>query len=132
MGSLNSIWVLPPIQEVLRMYGEIPPERGLWTRMRCLWHDDTRASAAYSVEFNAFGCLGCGMRGNSLTLVMKAEGCTGAQARRIFEQEGIGGGSLRVRSMSDNRKSSSALFGITRDQYSGRTKVSIGLCGYAS
>ncbi|MDE2468016.1 MAG: hypothetical protein KGL35_04570, partial [Bradyrhizobium sp.] len=71
----------PPISEVLEHYGfEIPPVRGQWTRIRCRFHDDRVASAAFSVDLNGFSCLACGVKGSALTLIMDREGCSHSKA----------------------------------------------------
>lgn len=127
--SYSQSWT---IQEVLRLYGPIPEPRSGWTRMKCFWHDDTTASAAYSVEENAFGCLACGMKGHPITLVMNAEGLTSyAKAVEWLRENAPGSGSRNVSPPASEQHGSSSLFGVARDSWTGRKKVSLGLCGTA-
>lgn len=64
------------LYEVLTHYGASGvPDSGGWRSVCCPFHSDSRASARVSISDGAFFCHGCGIGGDSISLVMKAENC---------------------------------------------------------
>ena len=47
---------------------------GEWKRTRCPFHDDRSPSASVNLDVNAFKCWGCGITGDTITLLMELEG----------------------------------------------------------
>ena len=45
-----------------------------WRKMKCPFHIDTHASAAVNFDKNAFVCHGCGVKGDTFSLIMYKEG----------------------------------------------------------
>lgn len=63
------------IASVLRYYGaDDVPEGYRWRGIRCPFHHDTRASGRVNTELGAFACLGCGVKGDAISLIMQREG----------------------------------------------------------
>lgn len=44
-----------------------------WRKMKCPFHDDSHASAAVNYDKNAFVCHGCGVKGDTFSLIMDRE-----------------------------------------------------------
>lgn len=70
-----------PVRLVLEHYGAVlPPPKHGWIRHLCCFHEEKKPSAAHNIALNGFNCLGCGMTGNGITLIMKHEGVKYAEA----------------------------------------------------
>lgn len=75
------------IRTVLSYYGaNVPPHDGGWRSIRCPFHSDGNASAGYSTDAGAFNCLGCGIRGNCISLIMEVEKIDFTAALRKYEE----------------------------------------------
>src|SRR5688572_27225452 len=83
------------IVRVLEYYGSTEAhqanDRSGWVSIRCPWHSDRVSSAGLNASIGAFNCLGCGIKGDSLSLIMKVETCDFPSALRRYEE--IVGGS---------------------------------------
>lgn len=77
-----------PIGPVLAHYGarSVPQGRLGWTKMRCPFHDDRHASATVNTELNAFACFGCGIKGDTYTIIMEQEGVEYREALTLAEE----------------------------------------------
>ena len=65
----------PSIEEYLNYIGaDAPPISSGWRKMKCPFHIDTHASAAVNYDKNAFVCHGCGVKGDTYSLIMYKEG----------------------------------------------------------
>jgi hypothetical protein len=65
----------PSIEEYLNYIGADTPAMGSgWRKMKCPFHIDTHASAAVNYDKNAFVCHGCGVKGDTYSLIMYKEG----------------------------------------------------------
>ena len=65
----------PSIEEYLHYIGATVPATGSgWRKMKCPFHDDSHASAAVNFDNNAFICHGCGVKGDTFSLIMYKEG----------------------------------------------------------
>ena len=65
---------------------EPPPDNGReWVRILCPFHPDSVQSAAISYDRDAFNCLGCGVKGNPVTLIATQKGINYSSAKRIAE-----------------------------------------------
>lgn len=73
-----------PVRLVLQHYGaELPPPKNGWIRHLCCFHDERKPSAAHNIALNGFNCLGCGVTGNGITLIMHQEGVSYAKASEL-------------------------------------------------
>jgi DNA primase len=64
----------PSIEEYLNYIGAATPAMGSgWRKMKCPFHDDSHASAAVNYDKNAFVCHGCGIKGDTYSLIMDRE-----------------------------------------------------------
>ena len=65
----------PSIEEYLQFIGANTPAIGSgWRKMKCPFHTDSHASAAVNYDLNAFICHGCGVKGDTFSLIMYKEG----------------------------------------------------------
>ena len=65
----------PSIEEYLNYISATVPAMGSgWRKMKCPFHDDSHASAAVNYDKNAFICHGCGVKGDTYSLIMHKEG----------------------------------------------------------
>jgi len=65
----------PKIEEYLHYIGATVPAMGSgWRKMKCPFHHDSHASAAVNFDKNAFICHGCGVKGDTFSLIMYKEG----------------------------------------------------------
>jgi DNA primase len=65
----------PSIEEYLNYIGaDIPAVNSGWRKMKCPFHGDAHASAAVNYDKNAFVCHGCGVKGDTYSLIMYKEG----------------------------------------------------------
>lgn len=65
----------PKIEEYLHYIGATVPAMGSgWRKMKCPFHHDSHASAAVNFDKDAFICHGCGVKGDTFSLIMYKEG----------------------------------------------------------
>ena len=78
-----------PIAEVLAILTDssIPTGYG-WVRMHCPFHSDRVMSASVNHQLNAFVCYGCGVKGNSYSLLRSQQRLTHSET---LERLGRGG-----------------------------------------
>lgn len=76
------------IERVLLHYGSdgVFSGGGLWSRCRCPFHDDRTPSASCDVARGIFVCHDCGIKGNSLSVIMKVEQVDFSSAVRKYEE----------------------------------------------
>lgn len=75
-----------PIEGVLFKYGiDFDPNRGGNQKVKCVFHEDTVASASVNLTKGLFNCYGCGVAGDAITLVMLKEGLDYRRAVAIAE-----------------------------------------------
>ena len=66
---------------------EPPPDNGkTWVKTICPFHPDTVASAAVNYRANAFNCLGCGVKGDAVKLLIDQKGIRYAEAVKLAAQ----------------------------------------------
>lgn len=66
---------------------EPPEDNGReWVRTCCPFHAEERPSAAVSYEHQAFNCMACGVKGNSVTLIQHLEEVSYSEAKRIAQE----------------------------------------------
>jgi DNA primase len=89
-----------------------PPEDNgrTWVHVLCPFHGDSIKSAAISYKLDAFNCLGCGIKGNPVTLIAKQKGISYSSAKQIAE--GLPAGSHQAVPRKPRRKPSSRVFEI--------------------
>ena len=81
----------PSIEEYLTYIGAAVPAMGSgWRKMKCPFHDDSHASAAVNYDINAFICHGCGVKGDTYSLIMYKEGGDYREAIKFFNDGQIG------------------------------------------
>ena len=94
----------PSIEEYLNYIGaEIPARGSGWRKMKCCFHIDTHASAAINFDKNAFVCHGCGVKGDTYSLIMYKEGINFSEAKQ-FAEKFSSSGNTEIRSQ-DRRRS---------------------------
>ena len=77
----------PSIEEYLNYLGaEIPARGSGWRKMKCCFHIDSHASAAVNYDKNAFVCHGCGVKGDTYSLIMEKEGMNFSEAKQFAEK----------------------------------------------
>jgi DNA primase len=77
----------PSIEEYLNYIGADTPARGSgWRKMKCCFHIDSHASAAVNYDKNAFVCHGCGVKGDTYSLIMYKEGGDYREAVKFAEE----------------------------------------------
>ncbi len=107
------------IKSVLEHYGATVQERHGWVKLRCPFHDDGHASATVNFEENAFNCFGCGVKGDTYSIIMEHEGIGFREAIKIAE--GITGQSstaLRASGAKSRSVSRNERDNLTRRSYS--------------
>jgi DNA primase len=107
------------IQSVLEHYGATVRDREGWAKLRCPFHDDGHASATVNVEENAFNCFGCGVKGDTYSIIMEQERVGFREAVKIAE--GITGKSsttLRASGAKSRSVSRNERDNLTRRAYS--------------
>lgn len=87
---------------VLTHYGADDPMDTLgWRSIKCPFHADSHASARYcsSDDVNAFICMACGIKGDSIAIVQEQEGLDFKESVKFIEElsgeelpQGNGGG----------------------------------------
>ena len=88
----------PSIEEYLNYIGATVPAMGSgWRKMKCPFHIDSHASAAVNYDKNAFVCHGCGVKGDTYSLIMYKEGVNYREALK-FAEEFLITGNTEVRS----------------------------------
>ena len=76
----------PSIEEYLRYIGaDVPALGNGWRKMRCPFHLDSHASAAVNFDKNAFICHGCGVKGDTYSLIMHHERINYSEALKFAE-----------------------------------------------
>ena len=94
----------PSIEEYLNYIGADTPARSSgWRKMKCCFHIDTHASAAVNFDKNAFVCHGCGVKGDTYSLIMYKEGGDYREALK-FAEEFLTTGNTEVRSQDKSRR----------------------------
>jgi DNA primase len=94
----------PSIEEYLNYIGAAVPSMGSgWRKMKCPFHSDSHASAAVNYDKNAFVCHGCGVKGDTYSLIMYKEGINFSEAKQFAEKFSSSGNS-EIR--SEDRKRS--------------------------
>ena len=77
----------PKIEEYLHYIGATVPAMGSgWRKMKCCFHIDSHASAAVNYDKNAFVCHGCGVKGDTYSLIMYKEGGVYREADNFAEK----------------------------------------------
>ena len=77
----------PSIEEYLNYIGaDTPPIGSGWRKMKCCFHIDSHASAAVNYDKNAFVCHGCGVKGDTYSLIMEREGMNFSEAKQFAEK----------------------------------------------
>lgn len=77
----------PRIEEYLNYIGaDTPPVGSGWRKMKCCFHLDSHASAAVNYDKNAFVCHGCGVKGDTYSLIMYKEGMDFSEAKQFAEK----------------------------------------------
>jgi DNA primase len=77
----------PSIEEYLNYIGADVPAMGSgWRKMKCPFHHDSHASAAVNYDKNAFVCHGCGVKGDTYSLIMYKEGVNFSEAKQFAEK----------------------------------------------
>ena len=88
----------PSIEEYLHYIGADVPAKGSgWRKMKCCFHIDSHASAAVNYDRNAFVCHGCGVKGDTYSLIMYKEGIDFSEAKQ-FAETVLASGNATVRS----------------------------------
>jgi DNA primase len=94
----------PSIEEYLNYIGAAVPSMGSgWRKMKCPFHIDTHASAAVNYDKNAFVCHGCGVKGDTYSLIMYKEGGDYRAALK-FAEEFLTTGNTEVRQQDRSSK----------------------------
>ena len=84
----------PSIEEYLNYIGaEIPARGSGWRKMKCCFHLDSHASAAVNYDKNAFVCHGCGVKGDTYSLIMERERLNFSEAKQFAEKFSTAGNS---------------------------------------
>jgi DNA primase len=93
----------PSIEEYLNYIGaDVPSVGSGWRKMKCCFHIDTHASAAVNFDKNAFVCHGCGVKGDTYSLIMHKEGIDFSEAKQ-FAEKFSATGNTEVRSQDRKR-----------------------------
>lgn len=93
----------PSVEDYLHYIGADVPARGSgWRKMKCCFHIDTHASAAVNFDKNAFVCHGCGVKGDTYSLIMHKEGLDFSEAKQFAEKFSTAG-NTEVRSRDTTR-----------------------------
>jgi DNA primase len=84
----------PSIEEYLNYIGaELPAKGSGWRKMKCCFHLDSHASAAVNYDKNAFVCHGCGVKGDTYSLIMERERMNFSEAKQFAEKFSTAGDS---------------------------------------
>ena len=77
----------PSVEDYLHYIGADVPAKGSgWRKMKCCFHLDSHASAAVNFDKNAFVCHGCGVKGDTYSLIMQREGMNFSEAKQFAEK----------------------------------------------
>ena len=94
----------PDIGEYLHYIGATVPAMGSgWRKMKCPFHIDSHASAAVNFDKNAFICHGCGVKGDTYSLIMYKEGGDYREALK-FAASVLTSGNTEIRSQDKSRR----------------------------
>ncbi|QBP29087.1 DNA primase [Mycobacterium phage Scorpia] len=77
------------VRLIKRYYPDWEPPKvsaSRWQSCLCPFHGDEQPSASISVQYNAFNCFVCGVKGDLIKLIREREGVTFAEAKRIAEE----------------------------------------------
>jgi len=72
----------PPLSDVLARYGAEP--RKPVCVIRCVLHEDTRPSMSVNCNSGLWHCFSCDEGGDSWSLIMRKEGCTFPEAKKLM------------------------------------------------
>lgn len=87
----------PDIGEYLNHIGAAVPSVGSgWRKMKCPFHDDSHASAAVNFDIDGFICHGCGVKGDTFSIIMYKEGCDYREALK-FAATVLASGNAEIR-----------------------------------
>lgn len=76
-----------PIEGVLDKYGvEYNPDKDRNQQVRCVFHDDSHASASVNLGSGVFNCFTCSVAGDAIELLMSQEGIEFREAKRQAEE----------------------------------------------
>ena len=94
----------PSIEDYLNYIGAELPARGSgWRKMKCCFHLDSHASAAVNYDKNAFVCHGCGVKGDTYSLIMERERINFSEAKQ-FAEKFFTSGDSEIRSSDRKRE----------------------------
>ena len=94
----------PSIEEYLNYIGATLPAMGSgWRKMKCPFHIDSHATAAVNYDKNAFICHGCGVKGDTYSLIMYKEGGNYREALK-FAASVLTTGNTEIREQDRTRK----------------------------
>ena len=94
----------PEIGEYLHYIGATVPAMGSgWRKMKCPFHIDSHASAAVNFDKNAFICHGCGVKGDTYSLIMYKEGGDYREALK-FAASVLTSGNTEIRNKDKSRR----------------------------
>jgi DNA primase len=81
------------IESVLEHYGATINRSSGSFAMRCPFHDDRHASGSVDLNKDLYNCFTCGVSGDAISIVMRQEGISFVEAKRIVEEltDGSGG-----------------------------------------
>lgn len=107
------------IHAVLAHYGwELPGERTGWVSVRCGEHDDSHASCRINYDLGAVACLGCGFKGDAISVIRQKEQVSYREAVRIAEEiTAAGGGEVRRERGGRRRVSDSPRYNASSRAY---------------
>lgn len=108
------------IKTIIEHYnGRNIPERYGWQKIKCPFHDDSHASATVNILENAFNCFGCGVKGDTYSVIMTVEGVGFREAYTFAERvTGKSGDTLSKNSTSRRGVSSESGIIARRRGYS--------------
>jgi DNA primase len=108
------------IVAIIEYYGgNVGAERTGWYKTKCPFHEDTHASATINIEYQAFNCFGCGVKGDSYKIIMEQEGVDYREAYTLAERiVGESGHALPTVNTSSRRVSSKQGAISSRRKYS--------------
>lgn len=92
------------IWKVLDFFGaDSPPDSGGWQPMRCPFHQpDATKSGRVNPSEGAFACLGCGVKGDAISLIMQRERIDFVRALDRYKE--VTGGEVPDLQRSTSRK----------------------------
>ena len=86
--------------------------------MICPFHDDSHASATVNLDENAFNCFGCGVKGDTYSIIMEQEGIDFREAITFAERiTGESNGELRSKHRGDSSVSGESRYNGNNGSY---------------